>query len=97
MISLERLYKALQKSNAKCSFFIIGFTDSDFGKKDNDVFWYFTMNQWLDGRSLNSDYRKIAWYDEKFKKWNVNTKDIRRTTLREFRWLLEKTFETFEK
>jgi hypothetical protein len=97
MIPLIELHRALRRAKTKCTIFFIGFDDPDFGKNEDDIMWYFTMNQFQPGNSLNDYYRKIAWLDEKYKKWNVSTRDIRKTTLRKFRWTLGKTVEALKK
>jgi len=45
MIPLVELHRAFRRAKVKCTIFFIGFDDPDFGKHDDDVMWYFTMNQ----------------------------------------------------
>jgi hypothetical protein len=88
MIAYERLHKALNTST-KCYFLIVGTEEIDFKNPDSPM-WYFEMEKWNDGTIPH----KKSLYG---KAYLVGKKSMQKTSVGDFRNLIEKFWRDLEK
>ena len=88
MITFEQMYKKLN-SDGKCHFLIFGFEDSVDFKDPKSVAWYFTMDDWNNGKICPK--REPKW-----KKFGIHKREMVKITLKEYRELMEEFWKSFE-